>query len=91
MLKKILFVSIYTKFNEDDSDNENVIQYLKVISQDFDYLHNEHNDESYRKPSFWKQFHNIIANEQSMGINSKRQKCRKNAENAENAEFYLNC
>ena len=47
MLKKILFVSIYTKFNEDDSDNENVIQYLKVISQDFDYLHNERDHEAF--------------------------------------------
>ena len=34
------------------------IQYLKVISQDFDYLQNEHDEEAYRKPSFWKEIHN---------------------------------
>ena len=35
-----------------------LIQYLKVISQDFDYLHNEHDEELYRKPSFWKEIDN---------------------------------
>ena len=32
----------------------NMINYLKVISKDFDYLNNEHDLEVYKKPSFWK-------------------------------------
>ena len=51
--------SIYWKSvvhdNDDDFYNKNIDQYLKVISQDFDYLHNEHDHEIYRKPSFWKE------------------------------------
>ena len=64
--------SIYTKSKEEDFYDPNIAQYLKVISQDFDYLHNEHDDKDYRKPSFWKQFHNNnnnIAYEQSKAIN----------------------
>ena len=86
---RTVYDSIYT-FNKFFVDNDNIVlylkvisqdgieymnQYLKVISQDFDYLHNEH-DDAYRKPSFWKQFHNNnnnnnnnIADEQSMRIN----------------------
>ena len=30
-------------------------RYLIVISQDFDYQNNEHDDKAYRKPSFWKE------------------------------------
>ena len=48
--------------------NPNMGQYLKVISQDFDYLHNEHDDEAYRKPSFWKHI-DSNADEQSIRIN----------------------
>ena len=45
-------------------------EYLKVISQDFDYLQNEHDDEAYRKPSFWKDIdNNINADEQSKRVN----------------------
>ena len=50
-------------------------QYLKVIPQDFDYIHNEHDDKTYRKPSFWKDIpinnydYNNIADEQSMRVN----------------------
>ena len=86
--KKILNIrsvyhSIYT-YNKFFVYNDNIELYLKVISQDFDYLHNEHDDDAYRKPSFWKQFHNNnnnnnnnndnnnnnnIADEQSMRIN----------------------
>ena len=50
--------SLYTKINQDKSYDENIVQYLKVISQDFDYLHNEHDDKTYRKPSFWKELQN---------------------------------
>ena len=70
-----LFEACYTHFF---NLSENMVQYLKVISQDFDYQNNPHDNESYRKPSFWKPFHNNnnnnnnnnnIADEQSMGIN----------------------
>ena len=49
---------------------DEILRYLKVISQDFDYLHNEHDHEVYRKPSFWREIkdrNNI--DEQSLGIN----------------------
>ena len=66
--------SIYSLTQYPRTINRKRAQYLKVISQDFDYLHNEHDDEAYRKPSFWKQFYNNnnnnnIADEQSLGIN----------------------
>ena len=48
---------------------EDMKEYLKVISQDFDYLHNEHDDEAYRKPSFWKHIDHNNADEQSIRIN----------------------
>ena len=48
---------------------ENIVQYLKVISQDFDYLQNEHDDEAYRKPSFWKEIDHNNGDEQSIRIN----------------------
>ena len=78
------YQSVYSVINLYVPDFYDMIQYLKVISQDFDYLHNEHDDKAYRKPSFWKQFHNNnnnnnnnndnnnnnnIADEQSMRIN----------------------
>ena len=50
--------SIFSIINNRNIYCGNMIQYLKVISQDFDYLHNEHDHETYRKPSFWKEFHN---------------------------------
>ena len=57
-----------------------IIQYLKVISQDFDYQKNEHDHNAYKKPSFWKELNNNnnknnnnknknIADEQSMRVN----------------------
>ena len=61
-------MSIYTRTNGydiQDTDDKNIIQYLKVISQDFDYLHNEHDDTLYRKPSFWKEIDDNSADEQS--------------------------
>ena len=73
---KIRYTSIYTEYCWDSYPK--VVQYLKVISQDFDYQNNPHDDEAYRKPSFWKEFHNNnnnnnnnnnIADEQSMRIN----------------------
>ena len=50
--------SIYTKCNENEwyEVDENILNYLKVISQDFDYLHHEHDHTTYKKPSFWKEF-----------------------------------
>ena len=54
---ELLFKSIYSRIRDVEIkgfDSE-IIQYLKVISQDFDYQKNEHDDEVYRKPSFWKQ------------------------------------
>ena len=73
-----IFQNIYSSFIY-----RNMIQYLKVISQDFDYLHNnnEHDDDAYRKPSFWVEYNNNNNNsnnnnrkennnvEQSMRIN----------------------
>ena len=65
--------SLYTKVTQNKIYgiyDQNIDQYLQVISQDFDYLHNEHDHEAYRKPSFWKEIddrNNI--DEQSMGIN----------------------
>ena len=80
--EKIIYQSIYSNFLENYGNNsgKDIDEYLKVISQDFDYLKNEHDDEAYRKPSFWKQFHNNnnnnnnnnydkLADEQSMRIN----------------------
>ena len=71
---RIIYHSLYTKIIVNnliyDIYDENIVQYLQVISQDFDYLHNEHDREAYRKPSFWKEIddrNNI--DEQSMGIN----------------------
>ena len=66
--------SIYWKSvvhdNDDDFYDKNIDQYLQVISQDFDYLHNEHDHESYRKPSFWKEIdHRKNVDEQSIRIN----------------------
>ena len=49
--------------------DEDIDEYLKVILQDFDYLQNVHDNEAYRKPSFWKQFHNNNGDEQSKRIN----------------------
>ena len=71
--------SIYSLIKSIISRNcEDIVQHLKVISQDFDYQNNEHDHKAYRKPSFWKQFHNNnnnnninnnISDEQSMRIN----------------------
>ena len=40
------------------SFSADLINYLKVISKDFDYLKNEHDLEGYKKPSFWKEIQN---------------------------------
>ena len=64
--------SIYSFLEPFKTNTEDMIPYLKVISQDFDYLHNEHDHGAYRKPSFWKEFHNNNNNkvdEQSVRIN----------------------
>ena len=51
--------SIYSYFLQNDyrgmDDEKLVLQYVKVISQDFDYIHHEHDNRAYRKPSFWKE------------------------------------
>ena len=70
----IYTVSKYLSFNyySDRNINSNriIMHYLKVISQDFDYLHNEHDDEAYRKPSFWKEIdRKNNGDEQSIRIN----------------------
>ena len=51
-------ISLYSQIKESNSSLLYLIQYFKVISQDFDYLHNEHDDTLYRKPSFWKEIDN---------------------------------
>ena len=72
---QIYYESIYSKSNEEGIYDENIVQYLKVISQDFDYQNNEHDDVEYRKPSFWKEFNNNnnnnnnIVDEQSKRVN----------------------
>ena len=74
LLKKlnpqITYRSIYSSRYDYDiiGLDRNMIQYAKVISQDFDYLNNEHDNEAYRKPSFWKEIDNS-ADERSKGIN----------------------
>ncbi len=44
--------------------------YTETLLFPFDYLQNEHDDELYRKPSFWKQLNNNynIADEQSIRV-----------------------
>ena len=49
---KDFYHSIYSRNN---GVYDEVGRYLKVISQDFDYINNEHDDKEYRKPSFWKE------------------------------------
>ena len=74
---EIIYQSIYSNFLKNHYYNENgrdkMIKYLKVISQDFDYLQNEHDDATYRKPSFWKEINNDnnnkLADAQSMRVN----------------------
>ena len=66
-----IYQSLYSISKEDEIYDENLAQYLKVISQDFDYLHNEHDHEVYRKPSFWKQFHNNNNNNNNNNIGEK--------------------
>ena len=69
----IINQSIYSKTGDYLGIDDDIDKYLKVISQDFDYLQNEHDDKAYRKPSFWKQFHhhnnNKLADEESKRIN----------------------
>ena len=72
ILYQINYHSIYTESKKLlGFKYADIVQYLKVISQDFDYLENEHDDEAYRKPSFWKQFdnNNNYSAEQSIRIN----------------------
>ena len=54
----ISYYSIYSFFRS----KEVIIPYLRVISQDFDYLHNQHDNILYKKPSFWKEIDNNIKN-----------------------------
>ena len=62
-------------------------KYSKVISQDFDYFKNEHDDEAYRKPSFWNQFrnnnnnniNNKLAYEESNGIDEWKNRYEEHA------------
>ena len=61
--------SIYFRNKELNCYKEDDIgKYLKLISHDFDYLHNEHDDKEYRKPSFWKEIDNN-ADEHSKRVN----------------------
>ena len=82
--KKILFNrtvyhSIYSLFKLFFNDDEDMEQYLKVISQDFDYINNEHDHKAYRKPSFWKEIHNNNNNNNNNNnINIEEQKRRIN-------------
>ena len=58
-----------------DMVKRNFIQYLKVISQDFDYQNNEHDYPTYGKPSFWKEFHyNKIKKNNNKKISYKQSK-----------------
>ena len=82
----IIYDSIYSIISKNDSlfnvnhnlDDVNIMQYLKVISQDFDYQNNEHNDETYRKPSFWKEFHNNNNNNNNNNSDGDEQSIRVN-------------
>ena len=69
----IIYQSLYSYFrvNNKKGAEDDIDKYLKVISQDFDYLKNEHDDEAYRKPSFWNQFQNnkLGLDEESNRIN----------------------
>ena len=49
---EIIYYSIY---NEHSILHNDILQYLKVISQDFDYQNNQHDNNGYKKPSFWKE------------------------------------
>ena len=51
---QIIYKSIYSKYVKLNSRRE-IIKYVKIISEDFDYIHNEHDNEGYKKPSFWKE------------------------------------
>ena len=63
----IKYQSIYS-LSKNYELGQDMEEYLKVISQDFDYQ-NEHDDEAYRKPSFWKQIDHNNSDEQSIRIN----------------------
>ena len=67
--KQIFFYrSVYSSYCKFDM----IKPYLKVISQDFDYLHNEHDDKAYEKPFFWKEIdnnNNHGKDKQSKGVN----------------------
>ena len=64
---EIIYQSLYSCFLENNNGKE-IDKYLKVISQDFDYLQFDHDDEAYRKPSFWKEIDNI-SDEHSKRVN----------------------
>ena len=73
--KPIIYESLFTRNKRNiPSIGDDIGRYLKVISQDFDYLNNEH-DEQYKKPSFWKEIDNNNnhssnnVNEQSKRVN----------------------
>ena len=64
-----IYDSLYTRNKKNlYSIDDTLERYLKVISQDFDYLNNEHDDEEYKKPSFWKHI-DYNADEQLIRIN----------------------
>ena len=74
----IIYRSLYSNYLKNNKNNyiiggDEIIEYLKVISQDFDYLKNDHDNIAYRKPSFWNQFHNNNNNNNNNnGEQSKR-------------------
>ena len=77
----LLYKDIFTRIPRNQSiyksiysitDFQNIKDYLKVISQDFDYnvYYNQHDDNSYRKPSFWKEIHNNNINNNNNNNNN---------------------
>ena len=66
---KTIYHSIFTNYYAYSHKDKNIIQYFYVISQDFDYHHNEHDDKGYKKPYFWKEIGNNCADEQSKRVN----------------------
>ena len=55
---KSIYSSLMSLNIDTRSIEKDMINYFKVISEDFDYLHIEHDLETYKKPSFWKEIQN---------------------------------
>ena len=68
--EEIIYQSLYSNIlkNYCYNSREEVVNYLRVISLDFDYLQNEHDDEGYEKPSFWKAIEDC-SDQQSKRVN----------------------